>query len=235
VLGEGRLATNRSAGGYLAVQVAATPGETLYAEVRHNDAAGGTGLYRISAGPVLDLDHPAPAGPLPDLEGTLAVAGRFSPGETVTYTLVLTNRGTGPQGDRPGHELIDLLPAEVTLLSATADSGTAVADPAQNSVAWDGSVAPGAAVTITIRAVLHPDTLGKTVSSQGTIAYDGDGLGLNWSTRHTDDPATAAAVDPTSFVVQAFAADVPTLSPAGLLLLVLLLGGFGLIALRRWR
>jgi len=38
----------------------------------------------------------------------------------VTYTVVLTNSGPGAQGDNPGNEFTDVLPAGLTLVSATA-------------------------------------------------------------------------------------------------------------------
>jgi calcium-activated chloride channel regulator 4 len=233
VLGQGTLATRRTAGGYLAVEVPATPGSTLYAEVRHNDAVAGTGFYRISAGPPTGADDPVPGLVQPDVVGALTASGRFAPGGTVTYTLTLTNRGTGPQEDRPGHELVNVLPPELALLSAAASAGVAAAEPATNTVVWDGAIPAGATVTLTLQASIKPGTVGRTVTSQGTIAYDGDGLGLNWSTRRTDDPATPAAEDATSFVIANGVSEIPTLSELGLVILCLLLAGLGLAVLRR--
>ena len=45
----------------------------------------------------------------------------------ITYTVVLTNAGPNTQSDNPGDELTDVLPASLTLVSASATSGTAVA------------------------------------------------------------------------------------------------------------
>ena len=53
--------------------------------------------------------------------------GTFSVGGTVTYTVTLTNTGTGAQADNAGNEFTDTLPAALTLVSATATSGTAAA------------------------------------------------------------------------------------------------------------
>lgn len=235
VLAEGTLPTSRSEGGYLALKVPAAPGTTLYAEVRHNNGASGTGLYQIGAGAVIDSDQPASGpGTQSDVVGTLQAAGTFAPGSRVTYTLVLSNRGAGQQEDRPGPELINVLPQDLELLSVRADSGMAAADVATNSVTWNGSVPSQGAVNIVIEAMIRPGTLGRTVASQAEVAYDGDGLGVNWSTRLTDDPELPGTEDPTTFVVgQQEAAEIPTVSEVGLAILCLLLAGLGLVSLRR--
>ena len=70
------------------------------------------------------------------------MTGTFQVGGTVTYTVVLTNNGTGNQADNAGNEFTDVLPAGLTLVSATATSGTAVATVGTNTVTWNGSLAP---------------------------------------------------------------------------------------------
>ena len=59
---------------------------------------------------------------------TKTVAGTFAPGSTVTYTVTISNTGSGATADNPGNEFTDVLPAGLTLVSATASSGTAVAN-----------------------------------------------------------------------------------------------------------
>jgi len=167
------------------------------------------------------------------LSGTKTAAGSFVSGSTVTYTVVLTNSGPGTQGDNPGNEFTDVLPAGLTLVSATATSGTAVATVGTNTVTWNGSLAAGASVTITITATITAGP-GTTISNQGTIAYDADGNGTNEATAMTDDPATAGGANPTSFQVAAQSiAEVPTLDTLGLALLALLLATGGALLLRR--
>ena len=63
--------------------------------------------------------------PAVTLTGTKTVAGTFAPGGTVTYTVTLTNSGSGAQADNPGNEFIDVLPAGLTLVGASATSGSA--------------------------------------------------------------------------------------------------------------
>jgi uncharacterized repeat protein (TIGR01451 family) len=173
----------------------------------------------------------------PRLSGTKTVAGAFTPGSTVTYTVVLTNTGTLAQADNSGPEFTDVLPAQLTLVSAGATSGMAVATVATNTVTWNGAIAGGASVTITIQATVKTDVpVGTTISNQGTVSYDADGDGTNESSASTDDPAAGGANDPTVFVVAGGGVDlteIPTLNQVGLALLVLLLALGGTVLMRR--
>ena len=64
------------------------------------------------------------------VSGTKAVSGSFTP----AYTVVLTNISGSAQLDNPGNEFIDILPSQLTLVSASITSGTAVATVATNTV-----------------------------------------------------------------------------------------------------
>ncbi|HEY0481198.1 MAG TPA: M36 family metallopeptidase, partial [Kofleriaceae bacterium] len=119
------------------------------------------------------------------LTGGKTVSGNFNEGGTVTYTIALFNDGVGPQSDNAGNELTDVLPAGLTLVSATATSGTAVATIATNTVSWNGSIAAGGSVTITIVATITA-TQGTTISNQATFNYDSQGIGTNDVSGTTD-------------------------------------------------
>lgn len=136
------------------------------------------------------------------VKGTKTVSGIFHVGNTVTYTVTLTNSGGLAQADNAGHEFTDVLPASLSLVSASASSGTAVATVGTNTVTWDGALAAiNGSVTITITATIHTGTVGTTVTNQGTISYDADGNNTNESTTTTDDPGVAGTNNPTSFLV----------------------------------
>jgi uncharacterized repeat protein (TIGR01451 family) len=142
--------------------------------------------------------------PTAAVTGTKTVSGTFSVGGAITYTVTLTNNGTATQADNPGHEFTDVLPAGLTLVSASATSGTAVATVGTNTVTWDGSLALlGGSVTITINATVKAGTGGTTISNQGSISFDSDGNNTNDASAVTDDPGTVAANDPTTFAVAA--------------------------------
>ena len=133
---------------------------------------------------------------------TKTVTGTFTAGGLITYTVVLTNAGPNTQFDNPGHELTDVLPASLTLVSASATSGAAVATIATNTVTWNGSLAAGASVTITIGATINASTAGGTiVANQGTVSFDADGNGTNEASGVTDDPGVAGAANPTILTV----------------------------------
>ncbi len=157
---------------------------------------------------------------------TKTVTGPFLVGDTVTYTVTISNSGNIAAGNNPGNEFTDVLPAGVALVSANATSGTAVATVATNTVTWNGSIPAGGSVTITISATIKPGTGGTTISNQGTLSYDSDGNATNDAAGVTDDPGTAAANDPTSFVA---VNPVPALSPC---LLLLVAACLAMVALR---
>ncbi len=169
--------------------------------------------------------------------GTKTVsAGPYAVGDTITYTIILTNNGAGAQADNPGNELTDVLPAQLALVSATATSGTAVATVGTNTVTWNGALAAsGGTVTITITATILPAAAGMTVMNQGTISYDSDGNATNDATAQTDDPAAAGTANPTPIVVGGGSVPpaIPTLSTFGLLLLMVVLAGLGVAMMRR--
>ena len=150
-------------------------------------------------------------------------------GQQVTYTIVINNTGTSAQSDNPGDEFIDVLSTELDLVSATATSGTAVATIPTRTVTWNGSIAIGGSVTITITAIVNASAEGD-VSNQGTVNFDSDGNGTNESQAVTNDPDTAAAGDPTIFAV---APAIPALSPLAMMLLCAMLAAAALLAMRK--
>jgi uncharacterized repeat protein (TIGR01451 family) len=154
----------------------------------------------------------------------------------VTYTITLTNSGSGAQADNPGNELIDVLPPQLTLVSASATSGSAVATVGTNTVTWNGAIPAAGTVTITITATINAGATGS-ISNQGTLSYDTDGNGTNDGTAQTDDPASAGAANPTTFVVGGGqpVPPIPTLSDFGLLALAAALAMMALAVMRRRR
>jgi uncharacterized repeat protein (TIGR01451 family) len=135
-----------------------------------------------------------------NVTATKTVTGTFQVGGTVTYTVTLTNNGTAAQADNAGNEFTDVLPAGLTLVSATATSGTAAT--AANTATWNGVLAPlGGSVTITITATVNAGAQGTTISNQGTVSYDANNDGTNEASNSTDDPGAGGASDPTVFAV----------------------------------
>jgi uncharacterized repeat protein (TIGR01451 family)/uncharacterized repeat protein (TIGR02543 family) len=133
---------------------------------------------------------------------TKTVAGSFFVGDNVTYTITIANTGTVDQTDNAGHELVDVLPPTLALVSAGATTGTAGVDLTTGTVTWNGSILQSGSVTITVTATVRSTTaIGGVVANQGDISYDADADGTNEASALTDDPAVVGPSDPTSFVV----------------------------------
>jgi uncharacterized repeat protein (TIGR01451 family) len=155
-------------------------------------------------------------------------------GDAVTYTVVLVNSGSGAQGDNPGDELVDVLPAGLSLTGASATSGVATANLGTNTVTWNGSIPVAGMVTITIEATVDAGATG-TLNNQATFNFDGNGDGTNEANGQSDDPATATSGDATALLIGLSVLEIPTVSEWGLALLFLVLGLAGLQQVRRRR
>lgn len=109
----------------------------------------------------------------------------------------------------------------MALTSASARSGTATT--AGNMAMWNGSIAMGDMVTVTVFATIDAGTAGTTICNQATINFDADGNGTNES---------SGVSDSCCFPVLPFL-PIPALSVPGLLALALLLALLALLRLRR--
>lgn len=150
--------------------------------------------------------------------------------QPVIYEIVLANTGAHDQPDDPASdELVDVLPASLSLEEATATGGTLTT--AGNTVRWNGALAAGASVTLQIQAQVLATQPGP-ISSQAQIAWDSDGDGSNDASGVSDDPDTAAPDDATAFIFAGVAPyAIPTLGLRTLFWLALgiaLLGGWTL-------
>ncbi|MGL5002191.1 MAG: hypothetical protein ACRDAM_04565, partial [Casimicrobium sp.] len=152
--------------------------------------------------------------------------------DVVTYTLVITNTANTALADNAGDEMIDVLPAGLTLIEASATGGVATANVASNTVTWNGSIAPSGSVTVTIRARINAAGAGQNVVNQARLNFDADLNGSNESVLVSDDPAVAGNANATAFDAAAFAVPVasPWLSAA---LILLLLAAAGTLRRRR--
>lgn len=167
--------------------------------------------------------------------GTKTASGTFEQGSNVTYTIVLSNSGPAAQSNNPGDEFVDVLPPQLTLISANATSGTALATVGTNTVTWNGSIPAGGSVTITIVALVEPDApVGSIITNQGTINYDADGNGTNETSGVTDDPSQPGSGNSTGFAVAAPSShNIPALDPRSLMVLATLLAAIGVLIARR--
>jgi uncharacterized repeat protein (TIGR01451 family) len=174
-----------------------------------------------------------PVPPAPDVwatkESTFDLAtqdhdgsGTLTPGDALTYTIVITNDGTA---DAKGLLLDDTPDVRSTLMagSVTATQGTIVLGNTggDTSVQVDlGTLASGGASAMVTFEVTIDDPLPPEVTeilNQGLVS------GSNMPTLVTDDPSTPTADDPTLDLVGRPAMTIPTLSEWMLMLLAVLL------------
>ena len=153
-----------------------------------------------------------------------ALSGASFEGGMITNTFVIHNQGLGVQKDNPGPEFEDVLPAGLTLVSASADPNSGTVTTVGNIVRWNGSIPSGGRVTVTITAMINPGTLGMKICNGATVFFDSNGDGLNESSRPAAAPCCLQVLP---------VALVPSLSGPGLVALILLLCALALARLRR--
>ncbi len=118
-----------------------------------------------------------------------------SPGDTLEYTVVISNSGTGPAQGMVFSDTPDL---NTSLIAGSVDISacpgclvTSGNSPGDTTVGVNiGSLAPGAAVRIYFRVTIGTDGF-TSVANQGTVG------GTNFGSLLTDDPDTPTPSDPT--------------------------------------
>ena len=200
--------------------------EALLAEGERLAALGRPDLAVASFGRAWTVIRQSSVSPA-RLSATMTVTGVFTERSEVVYAAIVTNVGPRAQRDNPGDEFADRLPADLDTIDVTASSGQANLDHATNGITWNGSIASGASVRLTIRATIKSGTAFRSVSNQGTVRFDARGDGLNDDVALTDDPTIEGSADATAFTVlgvQLQPETIPLLSPELLMILILLLG-----------
>lgn len=168
--------------------VATATGQSLGATLTADDDA----FVRVSAVVVAPAVQATKSAELAvDADGD----GVPSPGDTLEYTIAISNSGTGPA---QGGAFTDTPDLNTSLVAGSVDvsgcpgclvtSGNAPGDTSVGVAI--GSLAPGAAVTIYFRVTIKTDGF-TSVANQGTVG------GTNFGPVLTDDPATPAPHDPT--------------------------------------
>ena len=148
-------------------------------------------------------------------------SGGQTAGSNVAFSITATNNGPTANNAPALAQVIDTLPPSLTLVSATATSGTAVADIPNNRVTWNGSIAVAQTVTITITAFVKASAANTPINNAATYSYDANG----------DGTLDATGVAATSFTPAAAPGAIPTLSTYALMALALVLAAIAVTRL----
>jgi uncharacterized repeat protein (TIGR01451 family) len=119
-------------------------------------------------------------------------------GDTLRYSITISNTGDADQHNNPGNEFEDFIPDNVTYVpgSATATSGTINYEPGENKITWDGDIPAESSVSLTFEITVDSDLdNGTIISNQGTVYWDSNEDGTNDATELTDDPYVDDGVD----------------------------------------
>jgi len=119
-------------------------------------------------------------------------------GDTIKYTVTISNTGDADQNNNPGNEFEDFIPDNTTYVagSATATSGLIDYDPGENKIIWNGEIPAETAHVLEFQVTVN-DSLenGTLISNQGTVYWDSNEDGNNDATELTDDAFVDDGID----------------------------------------
>lgn len=181
--------------GWLLLNLNSGPGLTTNELKQSSVSAVSDALGRFSAGnDAFRMAHPVTAvnrnsdpdpgdnaPPYPAVAVTKQVSGTFQVGQNITYTVTVTRTGPGTRDC----DLTDVLPAQLSLVSANASSGMVNADTMTNTVTWNGllnDATPSATVTI-IATINMNGFIANTAMTQFDVDGDGSSDGSVSATR----------------------------------------------------
>ena len=140
------------------------------------------------------------------------------PGDSVTYTLTVTNNGPADAGNTV---VTDNLPAEFTWTGDDCGAGPPAGGPPNGTLIWNvGTLANGAMATCNVTGTMDGPS-GTMATNSATATSDAS----------DPTPPTAAATVTIELIPSVL--EIPTLSQVGIALLLLLLAGAAIWALRR--
>ncbi|MDQ0649461.1 putative repeat protein (TIGR01451 family) [Microbacterium natoriense] len=153
------------------------PGATTTITVTVALASGASAVVQNSASVTSSTPDPDPSNNVdstsfnPTIIADLAVtktasAAQVAAGGTVTYTMVVTNNGSS---DAVNAVLSDTLPTGLTVISATATSGSCTTTSGGVECTWP-TLAEGASSTVTVQALVAADAPAGTLTNTASVA-----------------------------------------------------------------
>ena len=124
--------------------------------------------------------------------------GSVQPGDTVKYTITLSNIGNVSHPNNPGYEFEDIIPQNTSFVhgSLHCSSGSCSYLSSENKIVWDGELPAESSVLITYEVTVSSSLTKTTViSNQGVVYWDKNEDGINEETELTDDPNVDDGID----------------------------------------
>lgn len=124
--------------------------------------------------------------------------GLLECGDTVKYTITISNIGTASQEDNPGDEFEDVIPFNTTYIqgSLTTSSGNAYYDSVSNKIVWNGRIPAKGSVVLSFQVRVNNGLFNNAeIRNQGIIHWDSDGDRVNDAVELTDDPFVDDGMD----------------------------------------
>jgi len=119
-------------------------------------------------------------------------------GDTLEYSITISNSGDYDQFDNDGDEFTDFIPENTTFVpgSTTATSGLIIYDSNGDKITWNGQIPTESSVALLFRVTVDMSLInGYEISNQGTIFWDSDGDSENDEFELTDDPTIDDGID----------------------------------------
>lgn len=124
--------------------------------------------------------------------------GDVKPGDTIRYTITISNTGTADQENNDGNEFEDIIPANTSYIAGTASStsGSIQYVSGEDKIIWNGGVAAESSVSLTFDVLINNSLQnGSLISNQGFVYWDENEDGSNNAIEYTDDPHTDDGID----------------------------------------
>jgi uncharacterized repeat protein (TIGR01451 family) len=130
--------------------------------------------------------------------------GVVMPGDTLEYTVTVSNIGTAPQYNNQGHEFEDLIPLNTQYVpdSTSTTSGTVTYDAGTKKIYWDGGIPVQSSIALSFRVTVNAGLFnGTIISNQGTVQWDSNEDNVSDANELTDDPNVPGDHNPTNVTV----------------------------------
>jgi len=124
--------------------------------------------------------------------------GFLEGGDIIEYSSTISNIGAANQGNNPGNEFEDAIPANTTYVnnSLSATSGLIEYNEEDNKIIWNGEIPGESSVALKFQVKVENGLANNTmISNQGTVYWDSTEDGINDETELTDNPIIDDGID----------------------------------------